>query len=125
MFKKVFAISVIGLSFAVSAAEDSVCGQTTHGKPLGLVAKKVNLTDSQSFFREFGSALLETTRDGKKISVWFDILHTQAGSASASSRRDCGVMFAVTSDAGKTTNTMKSLGRTEIDDILKGQIPNF
>lgn len=122
------AIALISAAFASSvcfAGNDSACATTTDGSPLREKASSSNFFDPTSLFQTLGASQLQGTKDGKKVTIWYDIMHTvSAETAGAYSRRDCGILIAVIDDGNKLRSTLMSLQRNEIDDLLKGVIPN-
>lgn len=107
----------------------SACGITTHGTPLKLKGQQLTLTDPDSFFRVLGPGMLHTQRDGKDITIWYDILHLEQKRTLAAGqmieRRDCGVMFAVIRQGTTSKAMIHGLLGEDIDVILKGVVPSM
>jgi hypothetical protein len=121
----IIAAALSGLA-PFAAANDSACGKTTNGMPMRAKAQQVNLNDPSTLYGAFGPPQLETTTDdGKRVTIWYDILHENRGTATAYFRTDCGVLMAIIKDGSTIKTTMKGLLAEDIDLLLAGKSPNL
>ena len=118
---------LLGILSGNALANDSACGNTTHGIPLRSKGQMVDPKDPDSYFKTFGPALIEKTVDGAKTSVWYDISHAQSSATisggTASTRKDCGVMFVLTVKGNNIKTTVKALQSDDIDALIAGKVP--